>query len=143
PTGAAVALDGCSLVGPESGDGPVQLLAAARAGRRWLVTATPADLRRFELGAPELATAFETVVLAPLAPEPLFEIVEAGLDALAEAAGVGFGPEVCRTLVRLSPRYPSERAQPGRALAIAEVAAARAQRLGRASIGEPEIGEVI
>src|SRR6185436_19601822 len=98
PAGAAVALDGCSLVGPESGDGPVQLLAAARAGRRWLVTATPADLRRFELGAPELATAFETVELAPLAPEPLFEIVEAGLDALAEAAGVGFGPEVCRTL---------------------------------------------
>jgi ATP-dependent Clp protease ATP-binding subunit ClpC len=143
PPGAPVALDGCSLLGPESGDGPAQLLATARAGRRWLLTATPADLRRFELGAPELATAFETVVLAPLAPEPLLEIVEAGLDALAESASVGFGPEVCRTLVRLAPRYPSERAQPGRALAIAEVAAARAQRLGRALIGEAEVGEVI
>ena len=143
PASAAVALDGCSLIGAESGDGPAQLLASARAGRRWLLTATPADVRRFELGAPELATAFETVVLAPLPPEPLQEIVEAGLDALAEIAGVGFAPEVCRTLVRLAPRYPSERAQPGRALAIAEVAVARAQRLGRASIGEAEIGEVI
>jgi ATP-dependent Clp protease ATP-binding subunit ClpC len=143
PPGAPIALDGCSLIGPETGDGPAQLLATARAGRRWLLTVTPADLRRFELGAPELATAFETVVLAPLAPEPLLEIVEAGLDALAESAGVGFGPEVCRTLVRLAPRYPSERAQPGRALAIAEVAAARAGRLGRALIGEAEVGEVI
>jgi ATP-dependent Clp protease ATP-binding subunit ClpC len=143
PATAAVVLDGCALIGPEGGDGPTQLLATARAGRRWLLTATPADLRRFELGAPELATAFETVVLPALAPEPLLEIVEAGLDALAESADVGFGPEVCRTLVRLAPRYPSERAQPGRALAIAEVAAARARRLGRALIGEAEIGEVI
>jgi ATP-dependent Clp protease ATP-binding subunit ClpC len=143
PAEAPVVLDGCAIVGPESGDGPAQLTATARAGRRWILTATPADLRRFELGAPELATACERVVLPALAPEPLLEIVDAGLDALAEAVGVAFAPEVARTLVRLAPRYPSDRAQPGRALAIAEVAAARAERLGRTSIGEPEIGEVI
>jgi ATP-dependent Clp protease ATP-binding subunit ClpC len=143
PPGAPVVLDGASLVGPESGDGPGQLLASARAGRRWMLTATPADVRRFELGAPELATAFELVNLAPLAPEPLLEIVEAGLDALAESTGVGFAPEVCRTLVRLAPRYPCERAQPGRSLAIAEVAVARSQRLGRDLIREEEIGGVI
>jgi hypothetical protein len=143
PLTAPVVLDGCSLIGPEGGDGPGQLLATARAGRRWMLTATPADLRRFELGAPELATAFETVVLAPLSPEPLLEIVEAGLDALAETASVGFTAEVCRTLVRLAPRYPCERAQPGRSLSIAEVAVARAERLGRQLIGEEEIGEVI
>jgi ATP-dependent Clp protease ATP-binding subunit ClpC len=45
--------------------------------------------------------------------------------------------------VRLAPRYPWERAQPGRALAIAEVAVARAQRLGRRQIGDEEIAEVI
>jgi ATP-dependent Clp protease ATP-binding subunit ClpC len=143
PPAAPVVLDGCSMVGPEGGDGPAQLLATARAGRRWMLAATPADVRRFEVGAPELATAFELVTLAALAPEPLLEIVEAGLDALTESTDVHFGAEVCRTLVRLAPRYPCERAQPGRALAIAEVAVARAQRLGRARIGEAEIGEVI
>jgi ATP-dependent Clp protease ATP-binding subunit ClpC len=143
PPASPIVLDGCSLIGPESGDGPTQLLASARAGRRWMLTATPADLRRFELGAPELATAFETVMLAPLSPEPLLEVVEAGLEALSENTGITFAPEVCRTLVRLAPRYPCERAQPGRALAIAEVAVARAERLGRPSIGEAEIGEVI
>jgi ATP-dependent Clp protease ATP-binding subunit ClpC len=143
PPAAPVVLDGCGLVGPEGGDGPAQLLATARAGRRWMLTATPADLRRFELGAPELATAFEPVTLAPLPPEPLQEIVEAGLDALAEASGVRFASEVCRTLVRLAPRYPCERAQPGRSLSIAEVALARAERLGRAVIREEEVGEVI
>jgi ATP-dependent Clp protease ATP-binding subunit ClpC len=143
PAGAAVVLDGCALIGPEEGDGPPQLLATARAGRRWILAATPADVRRFELGCPELATAFETVALGSVAPEPLLEIIEAGIDALAEATGADFQPDVCRTLVRLAPRYPCERAQPGRSLAIAEVAAARADRLGRRRIGDQEIAEVI
>jgi ATP-dependent Clp protease ATP-binding subunit ClpC len=143
PADAAVLLDGCATIGPEGGDGPAQLLATARSGRRWILAATPSDIRRFELGACELVTAFETVVLGPLAPEPLLEIVEAGVDALADATGVEFAPDVCRTLVRLGPRYPCERAQPGRSLAIAEVAVARAERLGRSRIGEEEIAEVI
>jgi ATP-dependent Clp protease ATP-binding subunit ClpC len=143
PPDAAVLLDGCAAIGPEGGDGPPQLLATARAGRRWILAATPSDIRRFELGACELVSAFETVVLGPLAPEPLLEIVEAGVDALADTTGVAFAPEVCRTLVRLGPRYPCERAQPGRSLAIAEVAVARAERLGRSRIGEEEIAEVI
>jgi ATP-dependent Clp protease ATP-binding subunit ClpC len=143
PPDSPLVIDGCSLLGPEGGDGPAQLLATARAGRRWILTATPADVRRFELGAPELATAFETVTLAPLSPEALLEVIDAGLDALAEAARVEFSADVCRTLVRLAPRYPCERAQPGRSLAIAEVAVARAERLGRRRIGDDEVAEVI
>jgi ATP-dependent Clp protease ATP-binding subunit ClpC len=140
---APVVLDGCAAIGPEEGDGPPQLLATARAGRRWILAATPADVRRFEIGAPELATAFETVTLGALAAELLLEIVEAGVDALAESSGMEFSSEVCRTLVRLAPRYPCERAQPGRSLAIAEVAVARAERLGGRRIGEEEIAAVI
>jgi ATP-dependent Clp protease ATP-binding subunit ClpC len=56
---------------------------------------------------------------------------------------VGFSPEVCATLVRLAPRYPSERAQPGRALAIAEVATARAARLGHTMVDETGVAEVV
>jgi len=143
PAAAPVVLDGGALIGPESGEGPAQLLATTHAGRRWIVTMTPADLRRFELGAPDLAASFETVVLAPLAADPLLEVLEAGLEALADTSGVSFAGDVCAALVRLSSRYPSERAQPGRALSIAEVAAARAARLGRRRVAEEQVAEVV
>jgi ATP-dependent Clp protease ATP-binding subunit ClpB len=113
------------------------------AGRRWVMTMTPADVRRIEIAAPDLATNLEIVVLPPLLPSALLEIVEAGLEAMAEASGVGFARDVCAALVRLAPRYPSERAQPGRSLAIAEVAAARAARLGQTMVAETGVAEVV
>jgi ATP-dependent Clp protease ATP-binding subunit ClpC len=70
-------------------------------------------------------------------------MVEAGLDALAAGAGLGFSADVASALLRLSPRYPSERAQPGRALSIAEVALARAQRLAQAEISAQDIAAVV
>jgi ATP-dependent Clp protease ATP-binding subunit ClpC len=143
PLSSPIVLDGTAWLGPEGGDGPLQLLCTMNAGRRWVMIMTPADLRRIEIEAPDLATGLETVVLPPLAPSLLLEIVEAGLEAMAEATAVGFAPEVCTTLVRLAPRYPSERAQPGRALAIAEVAAARAARLGHVMVDEIGVAEVV
>jgi ATP-dependent Clp protease ATP-binding subunit ClpC len=143
PLSSPIVLDGTAWLGPEGSDGPLQLLCTMNAGRRWIVTMTPADVRRIEIGAPDLATSLETVVLPPLQPSVLLEIVEAGLEAMAEATGVGFAPEVCAALVRLAPRYPSERAQPGRALVIAEVAAARAARLGQDMVDETGVAEVV
>jgi ATP-dependent Clp protease ATP-binding subunit ClpC len=143
PLASSIVLDGTTWLGPEGSDGPLQLMCTMNAGRRWLMTMTPADVRRIEVAAPDLATSLETVVLPPLSPSVLLEIVEAGLEAMAEAAGVGFAPEVCTALLRLAPRYPSERAQPGRALAIAEVAAARAARLGQSMVGESDVAEVV
>ena len=143
PLSSPIVLDGAAWLGPECSDGPLQLLCTMNAGRRWVVTMTPADVRRIEIAAPDLATSLEAVVLPPLPPSVLLEIVEAGLEAMAEATGVGFAPEVCATLVRLAPRYPSERAQPGRALAIAEVATARAARLGHTMVDETGVAEVV
>ena len=143
PLASSIVLDGTAWLGPEGSDGPLQLMCTMNAGRRWVMTMTPADVRRIEIAAPDLATSLETVVLPPLSPSVLLEIVEAGLEAMAEAAGVGFAPDVCTALVRLAPRYPSERAQPGRALAIAEVAAARAARLGHDMVGESDVAEVV
>jgi ATP-dependent Clp protease ATP-binding subunit ClpC len=143
PLSSPIVLDGTAWLGPEGSDGPLQLLCTMNAGRRWVVTMTPADVRRIEITAPDLATSLETVVLPPLSPSVLLEIVEAGLEAMAEASGVGFAPEVCAALVRLAPRYPSERAHPGRALVIAEVAAARAARLGQDMVGETGVAEVV
>lgn len=136
-------LDGVGTICCEGSDGPAQLLAAARHGRRWLLVATPADLRRFEVHAAELASALETVTLGPLAPEPLLTVVEAGLGALEEQRAVRFAASVAKTLVRLSSRYPSDRAEPGRSLAIADLSAARAQRLGTAVVSDEEVAAVI
>ena len=143
PLSSPIVLDGAAWLGPEGSDGPLQLLCTMNAGRRWVMTMTPADVRRIELAAPDLATSLETVLLPSLSPSVLLEIVEAGLEAMAETTGVGFAPEVCAALVRLAPRYPSERAQPGRALVIAEVATARAARLGQNMVGEPGVAEVV
>ncbi len=143
PAEAPIVLDAGAYLGPDGSDAPAQLVATARGGRRWILTLTPSDLRRIELGAPELAVALEAVALAPLAPEALLELLESGLDALAEATEVSFAPEVCGALLRLASRYPSERAQPGRSLGIAEVAAARAARLGRHQVRKQDVAEVV
>jgi ATP-dependent Clp protease ATP-binding subunit ClpC len=143
PLSAPIVLEGTAWLGPEGSDGPLQMMCTMNAGRRWIMTMTPADLRRIELSAPDLATCLENVVIPVCSPSILMELVEAGLDAMAESTGVGFAPEVCATLVRLSPRYPSERAQPGRALGIAEVAAARAARLGKSMVNEAGVAEVV
>jgi ATP-dependent Clp protease ATP-binding subunit ClpC len=143
PLSSPIVLDGTAWLGPEGSDGPLQLLCTMNAGRRWVMTMTPADVRRIEIAAPDLATNLEIVILPPLLPSALLEIVEAGLEAMAEASGVGFARDVCAALVRLAPRYPSERAQPGRSLAIAEVAAARAARLGQTMVDETGVAEVV
>ena len=85
----------------------------------------------------------ETVVLSPLAAEALADVVESGLGHLAASSGIEFSADACRALLRLSPRYPSELAQPGRALTIAGVAVARALRLAHPRITEAEVAEVV
>jgi ATP-dependent Clp protease ATP-binding subunit ClpC len=143
PLSSPIVLDGTAWLGPEGSDGPLQLLCTMNVGRRWVMTMTPADVRRIEAMAPDLATSLETVVLGPFSPSLLLEVVESGLDAMAEVTGVGFAPQVASALVRLSPRYPSERAQPGRALVIAEIATARAARLGHGMVNEAGVAEVV
>jgi ATP-dependent Clp protease ATP-binding subunit ClpC len=143
PPGIPLVLDGATTLAAEGSDAPAQLLATARAGRRWVIGATPADLRRFEALAPTLASNLETVSLSPLPPELLFEVVESGLGHLAASAAIEFSADVCKALLRLCPRYPSELAQPGRALTIAGIAAARAARLGLPRVTETEVAEVV
>ena len=138
-----IVLEGVAWLGPEGGDGVLQLLACTALGRRWILCLTPADLRRIELGSPDLSHALETVLLPTPAPAMLREMIETGLDALAGESGLSFAPEVAPTLLRLSPRYPCERAQPGRALAIAEVALARAQRMSQSEISARDIATVV
>jgi ATP-dependent Clp protease ATP-binding subunit ClpC len=138
-----VVLDGSAWLGPEGGDGVLQLLACASAGRRWILCLTPADLRRIELATPDLGHALETVVLPAPEPAMLREMIETGLDALADESGLGFASDVAPALLRLSARYPSERAQPGRALAIAEVALARAQRMTETEVSARDIAAVV
>jgi ATP-dependent Clp protease ATP-binding subunit ClpC len=143
PAQVPIVLEGAAWLGPEGGDGVLQLLACAGAGRRWILCLTPADLRRIELATPDLRNALETVVLSVPDPVMLREMIETGLDALASENGVGFAADVTLALLRLSARYPCERAQPGRALAIAEIALARAQRMSAAEVSARDIAAVV
>lgn len=143
PLSVPIVLEGAAWLGPEGGDGVLQLLACASTGRRWILCLTPADLRRIELGSPDLTHSLETVLLTPPEPTMLHEMIEAGLDTLATESGVPFAPEVASTLLRLSARYPCERAQPGRALSIAEVAVARAQRMAQPEVSARDIAAVV
>jgi ATP-dependent Clp protease ATP-binding subunit ClpC len=143
PALAPIVLDSVAWLGPDGSDGVLQLLASAAGGRRWILCLTPADLRRIELEQADLRHAIEIVALPPPEPGMLLEMIETGLDALRTEAGLAFAPDVAQALVRLSPRYPCERAQPGRALAIAEVGLARAERRGQGEVTARDIAEVI
>jgi ATP-dependent Clp protease ATP-binding subunit ClpC len=73
----------------------------------------------------------------------LREMIETGLAALADEHSSGFAADVPHALLRLSARYPCERAQPGRALAIAEIALARAQRMSAVEVSARDIAAVV
>ena len=143
PLASPVVLDGSAWLGPEGSDGVLQLIGTAAAGRRWIVIQTPADLRRLEATCPDLTNQCETVLLLPPEPAVALEMIESGLDSLAAAGKATLAPELAVALLRLSGRYPSERGQPGRALAIAEIAVARAERLGRSEILAADIAAVV
>ncbi len=143
PLGSPIVLDGSAWLGPEGSDGVLQLLATANAGRRWIVTLTPADLRRLEISSPDLTNQCEILRLSSPEPAIALEMIEAGLDGIAAAADLTFAPDVASTLLRLSPRYPSERGQPGRALAIAEIAVARAERLAERQVLADDVAAVV
>jgi ATP-dependent Clp protease ATP-binding subunit ClpC len=138
-----IVLEGLAWLGPEGSDGVLQLLATAGAGRRWIVTLTPADLSRLEVASSDLTNQSESVRLAEPEPAVALEMIEAGLDGIAAATEVSFAADVAASLLRLSPRYPSERGQPGRALSIAEIAVARAERLAQRQVGPADVAAVV
>jgi hypothetical protein len=84
PAQAPIVLDGSAWLGPEGGDGVLQLLACASAGPALDSLLTPADLRRIELATPISCHALETVLLPAPEPAMLREMIEVGLDALAD-----------------------------------------------------------
>lgn len=143
PSASAIVLDSASWLGPDGSDGVLQLLASAAAGRRWILCLTPADLRRIEIETPDLRHALEIVTIPAPEPPILIEMIETGLDALHAETGMSFSLDAATVLLRLSPRYPCERAQPGRALSIAEVSVARAQRRGQGEVTARDIADVI
>ena len=143
PLQVPIVLEGAAWLGPEGGDGVLQLLACAGAGRRWILCLTPADLRRIELATPDLVNALESVLLPVPDPAMLREMIETGLAALADENSMEFAADVPHALLRLSARYPCERAQPGRALAIAEIALARAQRMSATEVSARDIAAVV
>lgn len=143
PADAPIVLDGLPFGGGEIAEAATEMLVSASAGRRWILAVGPHDLCRLREALPAIAPLLDTVTIAPLDRDGLLEVVDGGLGTLAQGAGIAVGPGVTEALVRLACRYPTERTEPGRALAVAELAVAHAARLGRARVGEGDVAEVV
>lgn len=71
------------------------------------------------------------------------EIVERASDKLAKHHRVGFDPDALREAVAWSKRYVTERALPDKAIAIVDLAAARARRRGGLVVDREQVARVV
>jgi ATP-dependent Clp protease ATP-binding subunit ClpC len=138
-----IVLEGAAWLGTEGSDAPLQLLATAAAGRKWILTLTPADIRRIELAIPSLPENLEIIRLGQPPLAQLIEMIDLGIGTLLQASSVEFEEGLAPLLYRLSPHYPTERVQPGRSITIAEIAVARAERLGKKQVTRGDLASVV
>jgi ATP-dependent Clp protease ATP-binding subunit ClpC len=138
-----IVLEGAAWLGTEGSDAPLQLLATAAAGRKWILTLTPADIRRIELGIPALPENLEIIRLCQPPLAQVLEMIDLGIGTLLQASSVEFEEGLAPLVYRLSPHYPTDRAQPGRSITIAEIAVARAERLGKNQVTRGDLASVV
>lgn len=95
------------------------------AGRlQCIATGTPAGLEATRAKAPDLARAFETVLLAAPQPDEAVRILEGLSPKYEQFHGVSFGSGAIETAVYASGRFLPQRSLPDRALDLLDEAAA-------------------
>ncbi len=119
------------LDGIEAAAGDAALLALlARADVPCLLSATPAGLRALFEAQPALERRLEVIVV----PEPdealLAQILAKHAALLAQHHGVRFDPGSVAAATRLGPRHLAQRVLPDKAIALLDLAGARAHRRG-------------
>jgi ATP-dependent Clp protease ATP-binding subunit ClpC len=98
------------------------------AGRlQCIATGTPAGLEATFIKAPDLARAFETLLIAAPEPAEASKILEALSPKYEQFHGVSFAPGAIQMAVYASGRFLPQRSLPDRALDLLDEAAARAR----------------
>jgi ATP-dependent Clp protease ATP-binding subunit ClpC len=92
---------------------------------------------------PALARRFTTVEVAEPSEEEAVAILEGLAPLYSEHHQVRFEPEALTAAVQLSARYVPERALPDKALALLDLAGARARRRGAESVSRIEVAQVL
>ncbi len=119
------------LDGIEAAAGDASLLALlARAEVPCLLSATPAGLRALFEAQPALERRLEVIVVAEPDEALLSEILARHAGLLAQHHGVRFDPGAIAAAARLGPRHLAQRVLPDKAIALLDLAGARAHRRG-------------
>jgi ATP-dependent Clp protease ATP-binding subunit ClpC len=122
---------------------PATVAALLREGVPAILALTPADLRRLLEAVPALGGRMAQVLLSELGPGATLEILRANQEDYGQHHGVRYDDGALTAAGRLAPRFVSERFLPDRALALLDLAGARARRVGRTHVDEAGVAELV
>ncbi|NLN61929.1 MAG: ATP-dependent Clp protease ATP-binding subunit [Myxococcales bacterium] len=103
----------------------------------------PGDYNHIMQSDPTFGRLFTAVDIGEPAPEEAREILQHLLPAYARHHGIDIAPEVAEVAVRLSSRYLPEEPLPEKAIAVVDLASARAKRRDANMLQPHDIAEVI
>jgi ATP-dependent Clp protease ATP-binding subunit ClpC len=92
---------------------------------------------------PALARRFTSIEVAEPSTDEAMEILRGIEQAYSEHHGVEFAPEALEAAVRLSARYINERVLPDKAIALLDLAGARAQRAEKDFVNGDDVAHVL
>jgi len=130
----------------ESGgeEGVTELKTALGKGEIACITATTeADYKRTVMADAALARRFTPIDVLELSAEDAFLALEQVVPGFGKHHGVTFSPEAIASSVTWSTRYLPGRALPDKAIAILDLAGARAKRRALATVGPAEVADVV
>src|SRR5262249_51522663 len=122
---------------------PVVMTALAASGASAIVALAPPDLRRLLEAAPTVGGRLTQVLLAEPPEAETLAVLKAAQAGYARHHRVVYEAAALEAAARLAPRYISDRFLPDKALALIDLAGARARRVGRGRIGSEEVAQLV
>jgi ATP-dependent Clp protease ATP-binding subunit ClpC len=117
--------------------------ALARGELACIGATTPEDYKRILAQDAALARRMTAIEIVELAPDEAVLALERVAPAFEKHHGVRFAPEAVAAAVAWSARYIPERPLPDKAVAILDLAGARARRRGAAEVTREQIADVL
>jgi ATP-dependent Clp protease ATP-binding subunit ClpC len=127
----------------DSAPAPALMAALAREQSSTIVALTPAEARRICELEPQLGGQLVQIELGELSQADTQALAEARRSRYEAHHGVTYEAAAIACALRFAPRWVSERFLPDRALALLDVAGARARRMGRAKVGADDVVELV
>ncbi|MEI7892448.1 MAG: ATP-dependent Clp protease ATP-binding subunit [Myxococcales bacterium] len=134
-----------ALFGNDAGDeASMELKLALSKGELACIGATtPEEYRRTIEADPALARRFTLIDVPELGPEEARAVVEQLAPVFEEHHGVHYHPDAIAASIPWSVRYIPDRSLPDKAIALLDLAGARAGRRGMTDVGRAEVAAVL